>query len=405
MQLCLADPSADPPCPSNRSCDSVETRTTDLTMPSISPEQPPIEPINNYPQRELAIKRHYDQGTRPDLVAEMEKWYSMTDRYGFLQDTPITDRQRQKEVERATKWAAMAKHRVLHKEDVHYFPVTKKFIQRVYKGIPDCWRRDAWYFLCTDQLQTAAHDDKLRITYAELLLKHESDHDHQIDLDIPRTTGDHIMFKQRYGTGQKSLFNVLRAFSLYDTEVGYCQGMTNIAATILMYFEEEKAFIVLVHMFLRDNLHDLYIPGFPILMESFFIQEKLLQQYLPKLFNHLNEIGLTSDIYSTRWYITLFTGGVVRYHTLLRIWDIYFLNGFDILYVVALVLLKTFQERLLKGDLELCMELLGSVMTVDDDDQFIATVRRLHDKIQYRGLLETIRNQYKSNSINNNNNI
>ncbi|KAI9018696.1 rab-GTPase-TBC domain-containing protein [Phycomyces nitens] len=202
-------------------------------MPSINPEQQ----IDQWHQRELGIKRHYDQGT-PDLVGEMEKWYSMTDRYGFLKDTPITDRQREKEVERATKWAAMAKHRVLHKEDVHYFPFTKKFIQRVYKGIPDCWRRDAWYFLCTDQLQTATHDDKLRTTYA-LLLEHESDHDHQIDLDIPRTTGDHIMFKQRYGTGQKSLFNVLRAFSLYDTEVGYCQGMTNIAATILMYFEEE----------------------------------------------------------------------------------------------------------------------------------------------------------------------
>jgi hypothetical protein len=35
------------------------------------------------------------------------------------------------------------------------------------------------------------------------------------------------------------LFNVLRAFASYDEEVGYCQGMTNIVATILMYCEEE----------------------------------------------------------------------------------------------------------------------------------------------------------------------
>lgn len=38
---------------------------------------------------------------------------------------------------------------------------------------------------------------------------------------------------------QRALFNVLRAFASYDEEVGYCQGMTNIAATILMYCEEE----------------------------------------------------------------------------------------------------------------------------------------------------------------------
>lgn len=40
-------------------------------------------------------------------------------------------------------------------------------------------------------------------------------------------------------------------------------------------------------MFLRDKLHNLYIPGFPILMESFFIQERLLKRYMPKLYDHL----------------------------------------------------------------------------------------------------------------------
>lgn len=38
---------------------------------------------------------------------------------------------------------------------------------------------------------------------------------------------------------QRALFNVLRAFSGFDKEVGYCQGMTNIAAMLLMYCEEE----------------------------------------------------------------------------------------------------------------------------------------------------------------------
>lgn len=66
--------------------------------------------------------------------------------------------------------------------------------------------------------------------------------------------------------------------------------MTNIVATILMYCEEEKAFLILVHMFLRDKLHNLYIPGFPMLMESFYIQEALLKRYLPKLYHHLVKV-------------------------------------------------------------------------------------------------------------------
>jgi hypothetical protein len=45
-------------------------------------------------------------------------------------------------------------------------------------------------------------------------------------------------------------------------------------------------------MFLRDNLRNLYIPGFPTLMESFFIQESLLMKYLPKVSQHLVIINL-----------------------------------------------------------------------------------------------------------------
>lgn len=38
---------------------------------------------------------------------------------------------------------------------------------------------------------------------------------------------------------QQALFNVLSAYSMYNTEVGYCQGMSQIAALLLMYMNEE----------------------------------------------------------------------------------------------------------------------------------------------------------------------
>jgi hypothetical protein len=70
-------------------------------------------------------------------------------------------------------------------------------------------------------------------------LKLPSTHERQIDLDIPRTLHSHIMFRTRYGPGQRALFDVLRAFSNYDEQVGYCQGMTNIVTILLMYYTEE----------------------------------------------------------------------------------------------------------------------------------------------------------------------
>jgi len=42
---------------------------------------------------------------------------------------------------------------------------------------------------------------------------------------------------------QQALFHVLAAYSMYNTEVGYCQGMSQIAAILLMYLNEEVAAI------------------------------------------------------------------------------------------------------------------------------------------------------------------
>lgn len=64
----------------------------------------------------------------------------------------------------------------------------------------------------------------------------------QIDLDVNRTYRDHIHFRERFSVLQISLFNILCAYSVYNTEVGYCQGMSQIAALLLMYLAEEDAF-------------------------------------------------------------------------------------------------------------------------------------------------------------------
>ncbi|KAI9366457.1 rab-GTPase-TBC domain-containing protein [Pilaira anomala] len=220
---------------SNTTLNSSETDFTNITATT----QSSIRTTSSH--RDPDLRQQYDQRPEkvPNIASEMEKWYAMTDRYGFLDDNSTLDiKAKEKEVERSEKWAKMSESVMIHDEHAHSFTFSEKFKKRVYKGIPDCWRREAWYYLVTDSLRNAKNDFKLRSTYNELLLK-ESSHERQIDLDIPRTLGDHIMFKQRYGSGQRALFNVLRAFANYDEEVGYCQGMTNIVATILMYCEEE----------------------------------------------------------------------------------------------------------------------------------------------------------------------
>lgn len=52
--------------------------------------------------------------------------------------------------------------------------------------------------------------------------------------DIARTYPEHEFFKEKDGMGQESLFNVIKAYSLHDREVGYCQGSGFIVGLLLM---------------------------------------------------------------------------------------------------------------------------------------------------------------------------
>ena len=52
--------------------------------------------------------------------------------------------------------------------------------------------------------------------------------------DIARTYPEHDFFKKKDGVGQESLFNVMKAYSIHDREVGYCQGSAFIVGLLLM---------------------------------------------------------------------------------------------------------------------------------------------------------------------------
>lgn len=76
-----------------------------------------------------------------------------------------------------------------------------KFRRRVYKGIPDRWRRAAWDLMLNKYAQTGPAEMADLAAEYEDALDRPSTYDIQIDLDVPRTVSGHIMFRTRYGAG------------------------------------------------------------------------------------------------------------------------------------------------------------------------------------------------------------
>lgn len=75
---------------------------------------------------------------------------------------------------------------------------------------------------------------------------------------IGRTFPGHPYFMSQFGPGQLSLFNLLKAYSIHDTDVGYCQGLSFVAGILLMHMDESQAFDIMRHLMYDLNLRKLY---------------------------------------------------------------------------------------------------------------------------------------------------
>ncbi|CAO1626757.1 unnamed protein product [Sympodiomycopsis kandeliae] len=216
------------------------------------------------------------------------------------------------------------------------------------------------------------------------LLGVASPHDVQIDLDVPRTISNHIQFHTRYGQGQRSLFKVLHAFSLLCGDCGYCQGMGSLTVTLLCYFPEEVAYSVLVTLHdsvSKYDLHQVFYPGFPGLMEQFHVQEQLMKLLLPSdLLQNLEEEGITTSSYATRWYITNFYN-VIPFETQLRLWDLFFLLGKDVLPIFAVSILHGLGLTAFappgKYDFEHLMSHLNHIFIPENDDRLFEWIGQI----------------------------
>ncbi|RKP10230.1 rab-GTPase-TBC domain-containing protein [Thamnocephalis sphaerospora] len=215
----------------------------------------------------------------------------------------------------------------------------KNVARRIQAGIPDRLRGMVW------QLISHALDPELEMVYSELL-KRESSHEKVIRLDLPRTFPNHEYFRDKDGAGQNALYNVVRAYSLFDQEVGYCQGIPFIVGPLLIHMAEDEAFCTLVRLMQFYNLRGHYTPSMEDLHMRLYQFEKLLEVHHPDLSRHLNAQGIQTTMYASQWYMTFFAYKFPL-SMVYRIIDIIFAEGVESLHRFAVALMRANRARLL----------------------------------------------------------
>uniref|UniRef100_A0A3P9D385 USP6 N-terminal like n=1 Tax=Maylandia zebra TaxID=106582 RepID=A0A3P9D385_9CICH len=245
-------------------------------------------------------------------------------------------------------------------------------LRRIYKGIPLQLRGEVWCLL----LDIPKIKEEKKDFYEKLKARARgiSPDIRQIDLDVNRTYRDHIMFMHRYDVKQQALFHVLTAYSMYNTEVGYCQGMSQITALLLIYMNEEDAFWALVKLLSgqKHAMHGFFVPGFPKLMRFQEHHDRILKKMMPKLKQHLDNQEVFTSLYTMKWFFQCFLDRT-PFTLTLRIWDIYILEGERVLPAMSYTLLKLHKKHLMKLSMEELVEFLQVTLSKDFfcEDDFV----------------------------------
>ncbi|XP_057699040.1 EVI5-like protein isoform X5 [Corythoichthys intestinalis] len=212
------------------------------------------------------------------------------------------------------------------------------------KGIPHHFRAIVW------QLLGNATDMPVKNQYSELL-KMSSPCEKLIRRDIARTYPEHEFFKGQDSLGQEVLFNVMKAYSLVDREVGYCQGSAFIVGLLLMQMPEEEAFCVFVRLMQEYRLRELFKPSMAELGLCIYQFEYLLQEQLPELNVHFRSQSFHTSMYASSWFLTLFLT-FLPLPVATRIFDIFMYEGLEIIFRVGMAILQYNQTDLIQLDME-----------------------------------------------------
>ncbi|KAL1859912.1 hypothetical protein Plec18170_001858 [Paecilomyces lecythidis] len=210
---------------------------------------------------------------------------------------------------------------------------------KIRSGVPPPLRGVVWPSIA------GARDMQLQEEF-QRLSGETSPYEGLIGKDIGRSFPNVDMFRDPDGEGQQMLARVLKCFSLYDTKIGYCQGLGFVVGPLLMHMTDAEAFCVLVRLMDHYGLRSCFLPDLSGLHLRIYQFQNLLCRHRPALFAHLESLHI-EPVYVSQWFLSFFAV-TCPLPMLLRIYDVLLLEGAcETLMRVALSLMQRNEKKLM----------------------------------------------------------
>ncbi|GFE55040.1 TBC domain containing protein, putative [Babesia ovis] len=202
-------------------------------------------------------------------------------------------------------------------------------------------RKAGVYWSVVELLDEKITVEGVKMAVADLVLGQKTTT--AILLDIRRTYPS-LKFYTRYG--RIMLRRILLAYAFFDPDVGYVQGMNFIVANLLWHSTEEQAFWAFISLMYMYDCRCMFLQGLPGVFRRCDVIEKCMQDHVPKLTEHLRNVGVHIPMIASDWLMTLCANSI-PIKPLGRLWDSFFAEGWIVIFRFVLFRLKQFEPYLL----------------------------------------------------------
>ncbi|GAA5807526.1 hypothetical protein MFLAVUS_000889 [Mucor flavus] len=113
---------------------------------------------------------------------------------------------------------------------------------------------------------------------------------------------------------------ILKAYSVYDTQVGYHSSLATLITPLLdLNISENQIFSVFVRLMETYDMRQIYMGGLGFVLQQF---KSLFTSICPNLESHFSRLSVQPSMYATQWFLTLFNMPHV-----MRLYDLVWLQG------------------------------------------------------------------------------
>ncbi|ETO35445.1 hypothetical protein RFI_01618, partial [Reticulomyxa filosa] len=197
-----------------------------------------------------------------------------------------------------------------------------------------------------------------------------------IDEDLHRTFPS-LSYFQKEGVLQDGLRDLLQAYAFYRPDIGYIQGMSYIAANLLLYMDGYTAFKAFANLLNSPFFYDMLSMDLSKQIPRYQIFQDLFQLSEPQLSAFFLDNSILPQSYFLDWAITIFSKKL-RPNVTPRIWDFVLMFGESYVYICAVAILKCLKPQLLQMDLDQVQSNLKKLPQTLTESQLINTIKTIN---------------------------